>query len=118
MTYEITFHEVPEYGYTNVIELGMLPAYMGEYNNDPQNPSINYDMVKNSRHWDYEYWELQDGDKVEFIPITQGNWYYTMSITIDGTEVSSKTIYSGGLIEQSGWNDSDTNSYIEFIYNE
>ena len=120
--YEITFIQTPDYGYTNWMELGVTPAYYGDYNYDPQNPSINYDIAKTG-HWDYEYWELKDGDKVSFTLWTAPGYYYEMRIYIDGTEVSYKKLYSDGsgttdIEAESGWNDSTTDTYIEFTYYE
>lgn len=117
ITYDITFIETPSYGYTNFMELGCTPAYMGDYNYDPQNPSINYDIAK-SGHWDYEYWELKDGDKVHFSLWAADGYYFEMRVFIDGSEVSYKKMYGSTIVEEYGINNSDLSSSIEFTYYE
>ena len=114
--YDIEFHQVPDYGYTNWMELGVTPSYVGEYNNDTENATINYEMAKTGE-WDYEYWMLHDGDLVTFSLLTAEGYYYSMRIYIDGTEVSYKKIYSGQVVESSGLGAGD-NLDINFTYYE
>jgi len=114
--YEIEFHQTPSFGYTNWMDLSVTPSYIGEYNNDTQNPAINYEIANNG-HWKYEYWQLNDGDNVNFLLLTAEGYYYTMTISIDGYQVSSKKIYSGNVIKSSGLGAGDDLN-INFIYNE
>ena len=116
--YEITFHQFPSYGYTNQMSLSVFPAYVGTYNYDPQNPTINYAMAKTG-YWEYEYWALHDGDEVNFSLYTFGDYYYTMRIYIDGDEVSQKEIYKNGMISSSGNGVNGDYEYeISFTYHE
>jgi hypothetical protein len=115
--YELDFHQVPNYGYTNFLELGATPCYQGEYNYSQEWPAIDYDIAK-SGHWDYEYWELKDGDLVTFSLWAANDYYYDMRIYIDGEEVSYKKMYGTQVIEQSGIDDATSDIQITFTYYE
>ena len=95
----------------------LQPSYTGEYNSSSSNPSINYEIAKTG-HWDYEYLELKEDDKVSFSLWTADGYYFEMRVFIDDTQVSYKKMYGTQVIEQSGWNDGTTDTYIEFTYHE
>jgi len=73
--------------------------------------------------WKYEYYGLLQGEEVSFIAI--GNYYYRMSVSIDGLETSSSIIdnkstgidWTGGTVESvDGLNTSDEFGKITFTY--
>jgi len=112
--YDITFTQTPSFGSTNFIELGATPSYS---ENHTTKPAISYEIAKTG-HWTYEYLELKEDDKVSFSLWTADGYYFEMRIYIDDTQVSYKKMYGTQVIEQSGWNDSTTDTYIEFTYHE
>jgi hypothetical protein len=109
--YEVTFSQTPDFGYTNWMELSVAPYYTS------QDPIITYEMAKTG-HWDYEYLQLNDGDKVSFSLWTAEGYYFEMRIFVDGTQVSYKKMFGSQVLEESGWNDSKSDAFIEFTYHE
>jgi hypothetical protein len=77
-----------------------------------------------SGHWDYEYWDLQDGDEIMFYMWAQLGYLYEMRLYIDDVEVSYKKIkisdsdyFAYTVLDESGI-DIDGDDNIQFIYNE
>ena len=112
--YDITFSQTPDFGFTNFIELGATPSYSEHHTTKP---AISYEIAKTG-HWDYEYLELKEDDKVSFSLWTADGYYFEMRIYIDDTQVSYKKMYGTRIIEQSGWGTGTTDTYIEFTYHE
>jgi len=122
--YQITFLELPSFGSSNYLEVQATPAYQNEYNYDTDAPYITYDQTKDGL-WEYEYWELQDGDEVYFFLWAQLDYHFELRIFIDDVEVSYKRIkisdsnyFSALEIEDEGWDDSPGDQSIDFTYHE
>ena len=116
--YEITFLDKPSYGSSNFFDVSAKPF---DANNPP---SIDRTTTK---VWKYEYYQLKDGDKVQFGAFGQLDYYYEMRVYIDDKEVSylravvgHYNYYATSIEEKHGLNDetSDTSPYIEFVYHE
>ena len=116
--FEVTFLDKPRYGSSNFFDVYPYPY-------DPNNrPQIDREVTK---VWKYEYYQLKDGDKVEFVAAGQLDYYYEMRVYIDDVEVSylravvSHYNYYATLVEERrGLSDetSKTAPSIKFIYHE
>lgn len=122
--YVIDFIEVPHWASSNFIEVGALPSYQNEYNYDTIAPYITYDDTKTG-HWEYEYWELKDGDEIYFNVWGQLDYYYEMRVFIDDVEVGYKKIkvsetdyFAYTVIEESGFDDDLGDTDITFTYHD
>ena len=128
--YQITFLEIPDWFNSNYIEVKASPVYQGEYNNSvnengvPIGPYINYNQTKDGL-WEYEYWELKDGDEVYFDLWAQLYYHYEVRIYIDNIEVSYKRVkisdsnYFEVLdLETKGMDNTPNNANIEFTFKE
>ena len=60
--FHIEFIDVTEGGYSNFINVGCSPYY-----DDEEEPTLYLSLIEPGYEWDYEYWQLQDGEKVSFI---------------------------------------------------
>lgn len=128
--YQITFMEIPSWSSSNAIEVTATPCYYGAYNNDVDEngnviePYIDYSQTQDGL-WEYEYWKLQDGDKVRFHLIAQLSYHYVLKVFIDDVEISHKEIkisdYNYGevvYLDESGIDDTPGDSDIEFTFYE
>lgn len=126
--YQVTFLEIPDWFNSNHIEVYAKPSYIGDYNGDvneygnPIAPYINYNQTKDGL-WEYEYWQLQDGDKVTFYLLAQLDYHYEIRIFIDDVEVSYMRVMISGTdyydiieLEQNGLDDKLGDGFIEFTY--
>ena len=126
--FQITFLELPSYGTSNYLEVTAQPCYYGEYNNSVDEngnliqPYIDYNQASDGL-WEYEYWQLKDGDKVMFSLTAQLDYWYELRVFIDDVEVSYKkvkvsehTYFAVEDLEESGWDDTPGDSYIDFTY--
>lgn len=126
--YQVTFIEIPSWYNSNAIDVTAVPCYYGDYNNDVDEngnviePYIDYNQTQDGL-WEYEYWQLQDGDKVRFHLSAQLSYYYELRVFIDGVEVSYKKIkisddnyYQVIDLEESGLDDTPGDSDIDFVY--
>jgi hypothetical protein len=95
------------------------------YDDDP--PVIHKELIQPSYEWDYEYWNLVDGQEVKFIVNPQLSYWFTMKVYVDGELIStrecvtsSQTYYSTQTLSQSGLNNDElTNApIISFYYYE
>ena len=119
--FHIEFIEVTEGGYSNFIDVGCEPYY-----EDEENPKLNLNLIEPGYEWDYEYWQLKNGDKVSFIIMPQQGYRFIMSVYIDDIMVSYKEIqnfyggyYATTVLDEGGINNvSEDMAYIEFIYYE
>ena len=120
--YFIEFIETPDYGQTNWLELSVAPVYDTEYNKGSQFPAITPEIASVNGEWRYDYLELVEGDKITFGLWTAKGYYYRLYVYIDGVQVSSKRVYTGGSFtdvdEQTGIDDDPTSEYIVFTYSE
>lgn len=128
--YQIVFHELPSFGSSNYLEVQAVPCYYGEYNNSVDEngnmiqPYIDYSQATDGL-WEYEYWKLQDGDKVRFYVSAQLDYWYELRVFIDDVEVSYKKIKISPYnyfqvidLEESGWDDTPGDADIDFTYYE
>ncbi len=99
------------------------PFYKDE--EEPQFPTI---IGQVPYTWDYEYWQLVDGEPVTFSFSPTADYLFQIAIYIDGVLVSRKVIdtsnsgdyYAYQGIEQEGLDNSGKPNYpvIEFTYHE
>lgn len=126
--YQIKFLELPMYGVSNYLEVEASPSYLGEYNNSLNSygnlikPYIDNSQAQDSL-WEYEYWELKNGDYVEFNLLAQLDYHYELRVFIDDVEVSYKRVkihdsqYFGiEHIETLGLDNTPNDSSIDFIF--
>jgi hypothetical protein len=122
--YTIEFHETPSYGYTNWLELTVTPVYDTEYNYGEHYPSISPTIASNNKYWEYDYWEIEKGDDVQFGLWCASGYYYTLSVYVDEDLVSSKKIYvhetiNGAepeIVEEYGLDNDPDDFYISFNF--
>lgn len=119
--YHLTFHQVPQPGNSNALDVVCTPYY------DEDPAKIFKEIVTPGYEWDYEFWQLTNGQEVKFIVNPQLSYWFTMEVYIDGTLMSSRecvtsnqTYYSTQTLNQSGLNnDENTNApVISFYYYE
>jgi hypothetical protein len=128
--FQITFLEIPNWASSNYIDVTAQPCYYGDYNNSVDEhgnliqPYIDYDQTQDGL-WEYEYWELKSGDKVKFSLSAQLHYWYELKVFIDDVEVSYKKVKISEYnyfevidLEESGWDDTPGDSYIDFTYYE
>lgn len=122
--YQITFLELPSFGTSNYLEVQAVPAYQNEYNYDNAAPYITQNQTTDGL-WEYEYWQLQDGDEIYFFLWAQLDYHYELRIFIDDVEVSYKRVkisnsnyFSALEVEDDGLDDSPGDQSIEFTYHE
>lgn len=126
--FQITFLEIPEWYQSNMIEVYLNPYYSGKYNYStnengvPIAPSIDYEMTTDGL-WEYEYWELKNGDRVTFSIWGQLKYHYELRVFIDEKEVSYKRIkisnqnYNSSIgYEENGRDDTPGDGVIDFIF--
>ena len=120
ITYEVTMLGKPGYGHSNFFEVSVYP---NDLNNRPES-EISGSTIK---VWKYDYYQLTDGDKVDFGAFGQLSYYYEMRVYIDDVEVSyvravvdDYTYYATYIEERRGINDVTSNSSpsITFTYHE
>jgi hypothetical protein len=119
--YHITFHQIPQPGYSNAIDVICTPNY------DDEPPLIFKEVITPGYEWDYEFWQLTDGEEVKFIVNPQLSYWFTMEVYVDDELISSRecvtssqTYYSTQTLNHSGLNnDENTNApIISFYYYE
>jgi hypothetical protein len=119
--FHLTFKEVPPVGASDFIEVNCSP----NYDNDP--PVIYKDYITPGYEWDYEFWQLKNGDEVQFIVNPQLHYWFVMEVYVDDVLVStrevvtsSQTYYATETIFQSGLNNDEETNFpvISFYYNE
>lgn len=119
--FEIEFYDVPPFGSSNALDVLCRPQY------DDEPAVIHKEYTSPGYIWDYEYWQLVDGEEVKFIVNPQLYYHFTMRVYIDGTLISERelvtstvTYYSTYTLYMNGPNeDSDTEySVIRFTYHE
>jgi len=119
--FHIEFIEDCENGYSDGIEVSCSPHYSDE------EPTIYKQLIDEGYEWDYEYWQLKDGDRVIFTVLPQQGYRFIMSIYIDDVLISYreiKTHYGGyyATTVEDEWglnNESDEDmGIIEFYYYE
>ncbi len=93
--FHLTFKEVPPVGVSDFIDVTCKP----NYENEP--PQIYKDYITPGYEWDYEFWQLKDGDKIEvnlkkgeIKNITKGKIYKSESYPA----FMERIIKTGGLI--------------------
>jgi hypothetical protein len=121
--YRIEFTQTPNFGYTDWLELSVSPVYGTDYNKGNQYASITPEIASINHEWEYDYWQLESGDKITFGLWTAKNYTYTLYVYIDGSLVSSKRVYKDNsnivyVNEQSGLDDDPNDTYISFTYHE
>jgi hypothetical protein len=122
--YQITFLEIPHWASSNYLEVQAYPAYQNEYNYDTDAPYITYNQTQDGL-WEYEYWELKDGDDVYLFLWAQLDYHFELRVFIDDVEVSYKRIkisdsnyFSAIEIDEEGLDDTPGDQSIEFTYHE
>jgi len=102
----------------NVVLVGCKPKYIGDEIEEIDTQNIYDGFV-----WDYEYWELVDGDEVSFSvqPINPG-YVYEIRVYIDGEMVSYRKCrgpHGNDVIDEWGLNNSGVEmGVIKFTYYE
>ncbi len=113
--------EVPPVGSSDFIEVSCSP----NYDNDP--PRIYKDYITPGYEWDYEFWQLKNGDEVKFIVNPQLYYWFVMEVYVDDVLVStrevvtsSQTYYATETLTQTGLNNDEETNFpvISFYYNE
>lgn len=119
--FHLTFKEVPPVGSSDFIDVNCTP----KYNEEP--PKIYKDYLTAGYEWDYEFWQLEDGQEVKFIVNPQLYYWFVMEVYVDGVLVSSRevvtssqTYYSTQTLNQSGLNNDELTNFpiISFYYYE
>ena len=123
LKYLVEFEKVPEYGYSNQMSLLVSPVYP----EDNLGPAISPRIADKNREWDYEYWELSNGDKIQFGfgYLTKG-YVYKLYIYIDDELVSYKEVAvverlgspEHVILDEYGLDDKSGDKYIDFTFNE
>jgi hypothetical protein len=116
--FHILFKQIPQPGSSNMIDVVCSPDY------DDEPPVLHKEVITPYYEWNYEYWELTDGDEVKFIVNPQLSYWFIMSVYVDGELVStrecvtsSQTYYSTQTLNQSGLNnDENTNHPVISFY--
>jgi hypothetical protein len=121
--YVIEFIQTPDFGYTNWLELTVTPVYQTEYNYGEHFPSLSPSFASASRRWEYDYWEMKDGDMVELGLWTAKDYYYKLYVYIDDVEVSYKKVFIDDegqydIVEETGLDDNLNDNNITFRYSE
>ena len=115
--FEVDFIQDCENCYADVFTVNCTPHYSDE------EPGISASMVTTGFVWDYEYWMLEDGDKVKFaVSPTGGGYQFRMNVYIDDVLVSYRECRGTNgtiVVDEWGLNNSSLESgVIEFIYYE
>ena len=119
--FHLTFKQVPPVGSSDFIDVTCIP----NYNDEP--PKIYKDYITENYEWDYEFWQLKDGDEVKFIVNPQLYYWFDMEVYVDGVLVSSRevvtssqTYYATQTLSQSGLNNDELTNFpvISFYYYE
>ena len=115
--FEVEFIQDCDNCYADYFAINCTPHYSED------EPSFSASQVTTGFVWDYEYWQLKDGDKVKFAVSPTGDGYqYRMNIYIDGELVSFRECYGPYgtvIIDEGGINNSQVESgVIEFTYYE
>lgn len=115
--FEVEFIQDCDNCYADYFAINCTPHYSED------EPSFSASQVTTGFVWDYEYWQLKDGDKVKFAVSPTGDGYqYRMNIYIDGELVSFRECYGPYgtvVIDEGGINNSQVESgVIEFTYYE
>ena len=119
--FHLTFKQVPPTGVSDFIDVSCTPNY------DEEPPKIYKDYITEDYVWEYEFWQLKDGDKVEFIVNPQLYYWFVMEVYIDNVMVSSRevvtssqTYYTTQTLNQSGLNNDEETDFpvISFYYYE
>ena len=119
--FHLTFKEVPPIGASDFIDVTCKP----NYENEP--PEIYKDYITAGYEWDYEFWQVKNGDKIEFIVNPQLYYWFVMEVYVDGVLVSSRevvtssqTYYATQTLNQSGLNNNEDTNFpvITFYYYE
>ena len=84
--FHLTFKEVPPVGASDFIEVNCSP----NYDNDP--PVIYKDYITPGYEWDYEFWQLKNGDEVQFIVNPQLHYWFVMEVYVDDVLVSTREV--------------------------
>lgn len=121
LRFHLSFKEVPPTGFSNSIEVLCSP----DYDDDPAEIYAKY--TTEGYEWDYEFWQLKDGDEVQFIVRPQLYYWFVMEVYIDDVLISSRemvtskdTYYSTQTLGQSGLNNEASTNFpvISFYYYE
>lgn len=119
--FHIEFINGCEAGFSNFIEVDCKP----DYSNDE--PVLPLSVIEPGYEWDYEFWQLKDGDEVKFSVLPQQGYRFIMSVYVDEELVSYREVqgvyggyYGTVVLDQGGINnaDEDNMGIIEFIYYE
>lgn len=115
--FEVEFIQDCDNCYADYFAVNCTPHYSNE------KPGITASYVTTGYVWDYEYWQLKDGEKVTFsVSPTGEGYHFKMNVYIDDKLVSYRECYGPYgtvVIDQGGINNSTVESgVIEFIYNE
>jgi hypothetical protein len=122
LKYEIVFYVTPPVWYPSVTSITANPNYHDDKPVKPNN-------LKPGDVWNYEYWELKDGDVVNlsidgaYFENSTGNnlkWVYTLRVYVDGEVYAQKPFYhTHPDIETFGTDNTDNKAeYIRFTYKE
>tara|TARA_R110002012_G_scaffold172430_2_gene337329 strand:- start:53 stop:514 length:462 start_codon:yes stop_codon:yes gene_type:complete len=122
--FQLRFIEVPKWYSTSYLGVTASPHYENEYNGDGIAPYITREQTLDGI-WEYEYWELKDGDEVFFELLAQKKYHYEMRVFIDDTEVSYKRFkmsdddfFQAVEYEERGWDETKHDYDIRFTYRE
>lgn len=115
--FEVEFIQDCQDCIADYFHINCTPKYADE------DPKLCVSQISDGYVWDYEYWALRDGDRVNFsvLPTAEG-YQYRMNIYIDGVLVSYRECYgeSGSeVIDEWGLNNNQRPSgTIIFTYYE
>ena len=87
--FHIEFINGCEAGFSNFIEVDCKP----DYSNDE--PVLPLSVIEPGYEWDYEFWQLKDGDEVKFSVLPQQGYRFIMSVYVDEELVSYREFLNG-----------------------
>jgi len=115
--FEVVFIQDCDNCYADYFAVNCTPHYTDE------EPGISASQVITGYTWDYEYWKLEDGDKVIFTVSPTGDEYqFRLNVYIDDQLVSYRECYGPyGTVVLDEWGLNNTEAdiaQIEFTYYE